>query len=404
MRSRRAPAHLIVPGLITLIGLSGAFAAGCADEPAVAPDTTIISQAALRDDMRALWIDHVTWTRIYLMSAIAGLPDTNAASARLLQNQVEIGDAIKPFYGDAAGDALAALLHDHITIAAEAVTAAKGGDTAGLDDAKARWTANADQIATFLAAANPNWPLADLKMMMRMHLDQTLAEASARLTADWAGDIAAYDTIVDHILQMADVLADGIGKQFPDRVSPAAAASADTDALHLAMRDLWADHVTWTRVFLVSAIAGLPDADAAAARLLQNQVDIGDAMRPLYGEAAGDGLTALLHDHITIAAEIVTLAKADDATGLAEAKTRWTKNADDIAAFLASANPNWALADLKTMMRMHLDQTLTEATARLTADWPGDVAAYDAIVGHILQMADALSAGITRQFGPHLLR
>src|SRR6185295_9472287 len=132
--------------------------------------------------------------------------------------QDDIGNAIKPFYGDAAGDQLAKLLHDHITLAAEVVVDAKAGMGTELVDAKLRWYANADAIAEFLAKANPNWPVADLKMAMKMHLDQTLAEATARLTGDWKADVEDYDIVVDHILGMADVLSDGIAKQFPDKV------------------------------------------------------------------------------------------------------------------------------------------------------------------------------------------
>ena len=59
-----------------------------------------------------------------------------------------------------------------------------------------------------------------------------------------------------------------------------------------AVRKLWEDHITWTRVYIISALAGLPEADTAAGRLLQNQTDIGDAIKPFYGNAAGDQLTS----------------------------------------------------------------------------------------------------------------
>jgi hypothetical protein len=82
------------------------------------------------------------------------------------------------------------------------------------------WYANADEIARFLATANPAWPFETVSTMMRTHLDQTLAEATARLTQDWDADIAAYDDIHDHILVMADALSDGIIAQFRHRFSP----------------------------------------------------------------------------------------------------------------------------------------------------------------------------------------
>ena len=175
-------------------------------------------QLAFHDSMRKLWEDHITWTRLFIVSFAADLPDTDATAQRLLQNQTDLGNAIKPFYGDAAGDQLTGLLREHILIAADLLTAAKAGDSAGVADAQARWYTNADEIAAFLHAANPDeWPLDEMKLMMRTHLDLTLAEAVARLQRDWPADIAAYDQVHEEILQMADMLSTGIIHQFPKK-------------------------------------------------------------------------------------------------------------------------------------------------------------------------------------------
>lgn len=169
-------------------------------------------------DMRALWEDHVTWTRLYIVSAAAGLENKDATAKRLLQNQVDIGNAIKPFYGDAAGEKLTALLKDHILIAAELIDAAKAGQTDKKEDAARRWQANGDEIASFLSSANPkNWPAQDMKSMMRDHLDLTTAEVVAHLQKDWPADVAAYDKARGQILKMADMLSSGIVKQFPEK-------------------------------------------------------------------------------------------------------------------------------------------------------------------------------------------
>jgi hypothetical protein len=176
-----------------------------------------IDPVAFHQDMRKLWEDHVTWTRLFIVSAIAGLPDLDATAGRLLQNQADIGEAIATFYGDDAGTQLTALLRDHILIAGDLVTAATSGDEAAVSTQSDRWYANADEIADFLAGANLAWPAEALRQMMRTHLDQTLAEVTARLHGDWAADVAEYDHIHLHILDMADALADGIVGQFPDR-------------------------------------------------------------------------------------------------------------------------------------------------------------------------------------------
>ena len=173
-------------------------------------------KSAFHGAMRKLWEDHVTWTRVFIISAAADLPDKNAATQRLLQNQTDIGNAIKPFYGDAAGEKLTSLLKEHITTAAELVAAAKANQKAKMEDAKKRWFANADAIADFLSSANPkNWPAADMRRMMREHLDVTTSEVVARLHGDWDADIKAYDKVHEQILRMSDMLADGIINQFP---------------------------------------------------------------------------------------------------------------------------------------------------------------------------------------------
>lgn len=170
-------------------------------------------------------------------------------------------------------------------------------------------------------------------------------------------------------------------------------------AFHDAMRKLWEDHITWTRMFIVEFAADSPATEATAERLLQNQVDIGDAIKPFYGDEAGDQLTALLRDHILTAADILAAAKAGDQEAVNEASERWYANANDIAAFLSSANPDhWPLEEMQGMMRDHLDLTLAEAVARLQGDFQADIAAYDEVHGQILETADMLSAGIIAQF------
>jgi len=184
------------------------------------PNTFASSKEAFHDGMRKLWEDHVTWTRLYIVSAVAGLPDKDATTQRLLENQADIGNAVAEFYGHDAGVKLTALLKDHILIAASIVTAAKAGDNAKVASENKRWRENATEIAKFLHGANPkHWPEATLQTAMFTHLDQTLEEATHQLKGDYAASVKDYDHVVHHILGMADVLSDGIIAQFPAKFS-----------------------------------------------------------------------------------------------------------------------------------------------------------------------------------------
>lgn len=167
------------------------------------------------------------------------------------------------------------------------------------------------------------------------------------------------------------------------------------------MRKLWTDHVIWTRQYITSAVADLPDAGAAAGRLLKNQEHIGNAVVPFYGKAGGDGLTNLLKQHIMIAVDLVAAAKSGDQGKFAEADQKWTSNAAEIATFLSGANPNWGKADLIDLLGQHLALTKAETVARLTKNWEDDVKAFDDIFTEILTVADTLSRGIIKQF-PHM--
>ncbi len=170
-------------------------------------------------------------------------------------------------------------------------------------------------------------------------------------------------------------------------------------ALRLAMRTLWEDHITYTRNYIISALAGLEDGDAIAQRLLRNQSDIGSAIAPYYGDQAGGKLTALLRDHILIATEVVKAAKAGQGEALATAQTKWNANADDIAVFLNSANPYWARNDdMAAMLHKHLEYTTGEVVSRLKKDWAADISAYDQGHRHMLMFADILTEGIVKQF------
>jgi len=217
MTRRHISTLLLVPVAALAVALSAVVAVGSPKADASA----IASRASFHDAMRKLWEDHITWTRLFLVSAATesgALPDLHPTVDRLLANQVDIGDAIKPFYGEAAGDQLTALLRQHILTAADLVAAAKAGDANAVHAASDAWYANAHDIAVFLHDANPRqWSLDELDSMMKDHLDLTLEEAVARIEGRYADDIAAYDQVHAEILEMADMLSDGIIAQFPSR-------------------------------------------------------------------------------------------------------------------------------------------------------------------------------------------
>ncbi len=217
-----------IAAVVAALALLAALSLSGGGTPAARADTGSMSltapvtqnELALSNAMRKLWEDHITWTRMVIVDFAAGLPDLTFAEKRLLRNQTDIGNAIKPYYGAAAGNALTKLLRTHILEAIPVLTYAKSGDQAKLGKALAAWYANGRQIAAFLTKANPSaWPASMTQSMMKNHLDLTTKEAVSRLQGKWAADIAAYDAVHREILGMADMLSAGIVQQFPKRFS-----------------------------------------------------------------------------------------------------------------------------------------------------------------------------------------
>lgn len=170
---------------------------------------------ALRRGMDKLWMEHVVWTRQFIVSSVAGLADAGVAAERLLKNQDDIGAAIVPFYGADAGNQLATLLKDHINIAAEIVKAALAKDDATVKELDAKWHTNASDIAAFLSKANPYWTTEALTSMLNEHLTLTTQELFLRIKGDWKADVGNYDAVITQALMMGKDLADGIVAQFP---------------------------------------------------------------------------------------------------------------------------------------------------------------------------------------------
>lgn len=182
----------------------------------------------LRDQLLRLWTDHVVYTRNYLISVLANLPETNTVVDRLMANQDAIASAFGNYYGQPAAMQISQLLREHISIAAKLVDAVRAQNYVELDAQEKAWSGNANQMAEAFASLNPYWPVQMMSSMLHEHLRLTTEEIKSRLRGDWAADEMWFDQVLSQALAMADTFATGIYRQFPQafgdmqRVSPAA--------------------------------------------------------------------------------------------------------------------------------------------------------------------------------------
>lgn len=179
-----------------------------------AADCVTPRQLQVINTLRRLWIEHVLWTRSFIVSTAFSNADINDVTRRLLRNPADFTAVLMPFYGAQGAKALENLFTAHLQIAAQLVNAAKAGDSAAVRQARQQWYVNADRIAAFLAGINPYWNQADWQAMLYEHLRMTENEAVQQLTGRFADSIAQYDAIQNQALEMADVMAQGVIMQF----------------------------------------------------------------------------------------------------------------------------------------------------------------------------------------------
>jgi hypothetical protein len=168
----------------------------------------------LSNTLRRLWVEHVMWTRSFIISTAANLMDLDAVTKRLLQNPVDFANVLKPLYGSQGARRFEDLFTDHLLIAARLVNAAKMGDTRAVSEQRQKWYANADDIAGFLGQINPYWSKTTWQTMLFEHLRMTENEAVQYLTQQYEASIVQYDAIQKQALEMADVMTYGIINQF----------------------------------------------------------------------------------------------------------------------------------------------------------------------------------------------
>ena len=216
---RTPPTGLLALALAPALALgSPAWAAAPAQNAAPAAEQAAVPAPKLQADLRALWHDHVVQTRAYAM-AVADYNTTHAAEAAqsVVANAKLIADAVGSFYGPAAGEQMLTLLGGHWGAVKDLTDARKAGDAAAHDKALETLTANAGEIAKFLAGANPNLAEDAVKGLMIAHGAHHVAQIQQIMADDKKGEATTWAAMQAHMDTIADALAAAIAKQFPDK-------------------------------------------------------------------------------------------------------------------------------------------------------------------------------------------
>jgi hypothetical protein len=166
--------------------------------------------------LRELWAGHIFWVRnVVLATKYGDAEAAKVAEDQVVQNAKDIAGSIGPYYGREASDKLFGLLADHYGAIREYMNASLAGKKEGKDVAVEKLKKNADEIAVFLSAANPNWKKETLLSALVAHGGHHIAQIDAIAAKDFFSEAKTWPAMKAQVYTIADVLADGIVKQFP---------------------------------------------------------------------------------------------------------------------------------------------------------------------------------------------
>lgn len=206
------------------------------------------------------------------------------------------------------------------------------------------------------------------------------------------------------VLAMAIVMSVSFAEIMPPARSQAAAPNpAKVAQLKLALRDLYVNHIFWVRDLVISTRLGEKAAVKEADEYGEKNANaIGHSIDPFYGQAAGGKFATLFVGHYSAVKDYLNAAFKNNFKGSAALKKaaldKLTKNANEIAAFLSSANPNLPKATVYGLLVTHAQQHVMSIDATAKKDWAGEADMWDPMVKHIYTISDAVADAIAQQF------
>lgn len=176
-----------------------------------------IDKQELKNEMLRLWIDNAIWTRQSILCLTDKLPGTQESLYRLLINQENMGRIFTKYYGKTAGDEFCELISSNTSLTIRIIREKSIRSTNELDQIEKRMVYNVKKTAAYLANINPNWEKAELEKLFLLQLELFEKQVEARISGNYVKDIEIMDKIISESYYLADVLSEGIIKQFPGR-------------------------------------------------------------------------------------------------------------------------------------------------------------------------------------------
>jgi len=125
-------------------------------------------------------------------------------------------------------------------------------------------------------------------------------------------------------------------------------------------------------------------------RLLMNQKDIGDQLKPIIGVEKGTRITEVLISHIKLAGDVIKAARNRD-DDLNNKIDLLFINSDLVAETLTSLNSEVLPFDItQDMFHVHNQFVIDMTISRITMDFLKEQQLYDAYYNELLMLSDSI--------------
>jgi hypothetical protein len=374
----------------------------------VAPTST--GSATLRATLTGLLSEHITLAANATGAALRGDTAGFEAYAAALNgptgsNTADIVAAITSVYGEEVGTAFDGLWRSngHIPAVVAYTQAIAKDDKAAADKAVRDLLAYAKTFGTTISSVNSNLPADAVEEAVKGHIttlkDVIDAQKAKNPTKEYTALRAAYS----HMVHFADTLAGATVKQFPDKFDGDPASSGSE--LRSGLTALLQEHVTLAASATGAALDGRQAEFEAAATALNgptdsNTSDLVDAITSVYGEEVGTAFDGLWRSngHIPgFVAYTQAVGKGDEAAA-DKAVADLKAYAKTFGTTLNSVNENLPADAVEAAITMHATTLIAVIDAQASGDAQEAAAALREAAHHMSDTAKVLADATAKKF------
>jgi hypothetical protein len=248
-----------------------------------------------------------------------------------------------------------------------------------------------------MGAAVPSLPARAVAADLRQRLHDVILAVNASIARDQPQAASRFAAVYEHMFTTGAALA-GAAAPARDATQRGGALSVQPDDLRATLDMQLGEQAALTTLVLAKAVTGAPDGKAFGAQLAKSTQALTQTVASIYGRPAGAKFKALWNRQLAALLNYTAGKATHDATKMKRARAELATFSDELAAFLAGANPNLSRSQLSGLLQAQRNRVLAAVDATYARN--AVTATSDLVVAYeqAFALGDTLAAAIAKQF------